>query len=207
MTTTINLVRHGATPYNEAGRFMGTLDVPLSAAGMQQALALRSELADLAFDAMYASPLMRAHQTAQLALGMADPSDLSLDALPLQTAHAQGAPACSHWRVDAAWMERSFGELQGHSRQDYLQRFPQYADRHITKSYDDKPVGGESFADLEARVLPALQRMIREHAGQRVLIVTHHGPLRVVARHFENLSIDAMLRLRFEHCRLVTFTC
>lgn len=183
---------------------MGTLDVPLSAAGMRQALTLRSELAEHAIDAVYCSPLMRAHQTAQIALGWAAPSSFALDTVPLQSAIVPTASPRS-WQVDPAWMERSFGELQGHSRREYLRQFPQYADRHITMSYEDKPDGGESFADLEARVLPALQRIMRDHDGQSVLIVTHHGPLRVVARHIDDLSVENMLRLRYEHCRVETF--
>ena len=65
---TLVLVRHGATAWNEGGRWQGWTDNPLGPAGQQQARTLRGELAGQGFDAAYSSDLLRARQTADLAL-------------------------------------------------------------------------------------------------------------------------------------------
>ncbi|MBI4759502.1 MAG: histidine phosphatase family protein, partial [Chloroflexi bacterium] len=60
------LVRHGETDWNAEERYQGTTDVPLSAQGRAQAQALTSRMAGEVLDAIYASDLQRAWQTAEV---------------------------------------------------------------------------------------------------------------------------------------------
>lgn len=64
--TTLLLVRHGETDWNADGRLQGQTDRPLSEFGRRQAVQLANELADEEFDAIYASDLSRASETAQI---------------------------------------------------------------------------------------------------------------------------------------------
>ena len=64
---TVVLVRHGATNWNESGYCQGRKDVPLSALGRAQAKALATPLAEFEFDAVFASPLIRAIETGRIA--------------------------------------------------------------------------------------------------------------------------------------------
>jgi len=64
--TTFLLVRHGETDWNAAGRLQGHTDRPLSDYGRQQARRLAEELSGEAFDAIYASDLARARETAEI---------------------------------------------------------------------------------------------------------------------------------------------
>jgi probable phosphoglycerate mutase len=64
MPTTLFLVRHGRTPYNAGGRLRGLDDPPLDEVGQGEAAALGRLLADRRLDAVHASPLRRAMQTA-----------------------------------------------------------------------------------------------------------------------------------------------
>ena len=66
MTTTLLLVRHGETDWNAAGRLQGHTDRPLSDFGRRQARQLAEELAGESFDAIYASDLARARETAEI---------------------------------------------------------------------------------------------------------------------------------------------
>ena len=64
---TVVFVRHGATTWNESGYCQGRKDVPLSELGRSQAQALAAPLAAFEFDAVFASPLIRAIETGRIA--------------------------------------------------------------------------------------------------------------------------------------------
>jgi len=61
----LHLVRHGESTFNAEGRIQGHSDVPLSERGCQQSQAVADALVDVLIEAVYSSPLRRAHETAQ----------------------------------------------------------------------------------------------------------------------------------------------
>ena len=63
------VARHGETEWSLTGQHTGMSDIPLTANGVDQARALAGRIADLSFDKAWTSPLIRAHKTADLALG------------------------------------------------------------------------------------------------------------------------------------------
>ena len=62
------LLRHGESQWNLENRFTGWVDVPLTSQGIQEALSAGKELANIPIDMIFTSTLMRAQQTAMLAL-------------------------------------------------------------------------------------------------------------------------------------------
>jgi broad specificity phosphatase PhoE len=64
--TTLLLVRHGETDWNADGRLQGHTDRPLSEFGRRQARQLAGDLEDEEFEALYASDLARARETAEI---------------------------------------------------------------------------------------------------------------------------------------------
>lgn len=86
----IYLVRHGQTDWNLEKRMQGREDVPLNATGRAQAEKLRDKIRGLEFDVVYASPLKRAAETAEIAVG--DRYEII---------------------YDERLVERSFGEFEG----------------------------------------------------------------------------------------------
>jgi probable phosphoglycerate mutase len=154
VSTTIVLVRHGETDWNRENRFQGHADPPLNALGRAQARKLAGRLATEEHAALYASPLKRAYETAQL---LADRLGLEVQ------------------RNDAL-MEVDVGSWSGLTRSDVEARFPDGYRRWLDfgHGWDD----GESYDDLGERVVQGLRAIADDHPGEHVLAVTHGGPIR-----------------------------
>jgi probable phosphoglycerate mutase len=149
----ISLVRHGQTDWNKDGRIQGRSDIPLNGTGREQARETGRALRGRRFDGVYASPLVRALETAAI---IAD---------ELRMPRPTPVPGLE---------ERSYGEAEGMTGPEIRAAFG--TDRH------DVP-GWEDDASLLSRVLGALARLGAHHAGERVLVVAHGGVIGAVARH------------------------
>jgi probable phosphoglycerate mutase len=150
MATTIVLVRHGETDWNRERRFQGHADTALNEAGRGQAALLADGLADADFAVVYTSPLRRASETAAIVAAR-----LGLDVRPLE-----------------ALREIDVGDWQGLTVDEVKERHPELQD------WRSGWAGGETYDQLSARVLPALVGLAAAHADERILAVTHAGPVR-----------------------------
>ena len=150
--TTILLARHGETDWNAEGRVQGHTDRPLNEAGIEQAQELAEELADERIDAVYASDLARALDTAR---AVAEPRGLSVTPL-------------------IGLRERNFGTWEGLLDEEILERFPEAQ----TGPWGDD----ETPEQLEERVFEALFQIAASHQGGQVLVVSHGGPMRAMLR-------------------------
>ena len=154
------LVRHGETPWNAEGRYQGQTDIPLSALGEEQARKLGARLADVAITRAIASPLLRAHRTAELALGVARESMLTTDAGLQEIHHGDWEGKLAHEIADgdgerfAAWRSAPESVLMP---------------------------GGESLDHVLDRAWPALQRACANlGADDTLLMVAHDAVNRVL---------------------------
>jgi probable phosphoglycerate mutase len=156
--TELILIRHGETDCNRELRFQGQLDVPLNPTGLLQAQRLAQRLALEPIDVIVSSDLQRAHQTARV---------LARTGGPL---------------LHAGLREQHFGIAEGLRVTDIQQRHPQAWQQWLRFDPDFAFEGGESLRAFHARVLQAVQALARQHAGQRLAIVTHGGVLDMVWR-------------------------
>jgi probable phosphoglycerate mutase len=157
---TLLLIRHGETQWNAQVRIQGHRDIALSERGQRQAHRLARFLGAQAIDAVYASDLARARQTAQ----------------PL--ADALGRPL----QLDARLRERGFGLFEGSTYEEAQANWPnEYA---IWRRRDPAHAlpGGESYLAARTRVLQCLEEIVRAHAGATLAVVTHGGVLDIVYR-------------------------
>ena len=122
------LIRHGETDWNAQGRIQGSADQQLNARGLAQARRLGARLASVRFDAVYASDLQRAAQTARTALPDAEVQfdarlrELAYGVLEGRTWAELDAPTeamAAHWREDPYGRRIPGGE----SYDDLLERF------------------------------------------------------------------------------------
>jgi broad specificity phosphatase PhoE len=154
--TTIGLLRHGQTNWNIDFRLQGVTDIPLNETGIEQARIAGAVLADLSqqgqpWDLILTSPLSRARDTA------------------VMVGEAIGIPGVS---VEELLLERSFGEAEGLSHEEWKSRYNDT--NHVP--------GGETLEQLEARAWILLQRLVDHHEGKRVLTVSHGALIRTLLR-------------------------
>ena len=161
MTTELAVVRHGQTEFNRRGLYQGHADSPLTAAGEAQALRLAPRLRSLNCSAVYCSDLGRARRTAELLV----------------------RPSARRIREDAALRERSYGAFEGLSRGEIAAQYPDARIASGAANPDYTPPGGETQDEFNKRVTRAFDRIASEHAGQRVLVVTHGGVVTAFARY------------------------
>jgi broad specificity phosphatase PhoE len=150
------LVRHGETDWNREGRFQGHADPPLNDLGRRQAAELAAALANEEVTAVYTSPLRRAFETAELIASARGLSPVPVEALR---------------EVDVgSWQALTRAEVEG--------RFPQQFRRWIEygRGWDD----GETYEEMGERVIAAFRELAARHEGERIMGVTHGGPIRAV---------------------------
>ena len=147
------LIRQGQSVGNAEGRLQGHLDIPLSERGRQESERLAERLSRLSIDALYASPLSRARQTAEL---VAARTGLELIERP-------------------ALMERDVGALAGLTREEIVARFPEYEQIRTTGEPPVAIAGYELDETFGRRVRLGLEEIIGGHAGQTVVALTHGG--------------------------------
>lgn len=172
----ILLCRHGETAWNVEGRHQGqSCDIPLSEAGRAQALALGRRLAGVPLARMVASPLLRARQTAELALGERA-AQLRFDPRLVEISHG-------------TWEGRLAAEIQ--AEQPDLRKAWRESPHRVTLP------GGESFRDVAARAWPAFQEACAGlGAEETVLMVTHDGVNRVLLARILGLDLSRVWAFR-----------
>lgn len=178
------LARHGATALSLEKRFSGRggFDAPLAPVGVAQATALADELAARGgADLMVVSPLLRTRQTAEIIASRVD-----VDML-----------------IDEDFAECSFGEWDGLTFTEVQERWPARMSEWLA-STQIAPPGGESFAEVRARVNRARQRIIDNHQGERVIVVAHVTPIKVMVSMAVDAPLSSLYRMELAPCSITT---
>ena len=167
--TRIVAVRHGETDWNAQMRMQGQLDTDLSERGRWQAARAAEALAGEGIEAIFASDLARAFDTAQ--------AIAAVIGLPIST--------------DRALRERSFGIFEGHSYAEIDARWPDDAARWRRHEPAFEPEGGESLIVFSARAVAAVTRIAEGSRGRTILVVSHGGVLDCLYRAAAGLDLSA----------------
>ena len=137
-STWVYLVRHGEVEHAAEGRFFGHTDVALSATGRLQVAALAVQLAPEKLDAVYASDLQRARDSAAPLAGTRGLTPVVVPAL----------------------REMAMGRWEGLTFREIRDRDPEAVSAWFAKLESFPFPGGESLQDLRARVMPALGEIL-----------------------------------------------
>ena len=147
----IFLLRHGLTQANAEGRYVGSTDTPLSAAGEEQLLNLRAQHDYPQADAFFSSPLSRCTRSLELLYPQAEPTIV------------QGFAECD------------FGDFEGRTI-DELKDDIDYRE-WIAKEGKVAPPRGESSIDFQKRCCAAFEEIVDKllRTGQNRAVIMAHG--------------------------------
>jgi probable phosphoglycerate mutase len=172
MNRRIYLVRHGEIDCGEEKHYIGITDLPLNDKGRAQADRLKAYFSDIKIDKAYTSPLLRCVQTSEIIL-----EGKTIEAI----------------RVDEL-QEINLGKWEGKSFDYIKDRFPdQYKKRGMNIDCFIPP-GGESFKQLQERVMPVFDEIIRSSDGN-ILIVAHAGVNRVIISKLMSFPLKDIMSL------------
>ncbi len=177
--TTVLLVRHGKTPTTGQvlpGRAKG---LHLADEGVQQAQLAAERISQLAkVDAVYCSPLERARETAA-------PIGKALGMRP---------------QVARGLLECEFGDWTGAELKS-LMKLPEWRTVQRAPSTFRFP-NGESFTEMQTRIVTELDRLRSRHPGGTIVCVSHADPIKAAMAHALGTHIDLFQRIVISTCSI-----
>jgi alpha-ribazole phosphatase len=175
----IYLLRHGMVEESGQRRFIGQSDTPLAEKGRQQARELHGLLDAVEFEAIYCSDLRRSKETARIIAGNTQ--------VPIH--------------VISEFREIFLGQWEGLSMEFVRSRFPEQWRRRGENIADYPPPEGESFRELQNRVVPAFEAVAGQLRGHG-LIIAHAGVNRVILSHLLGMPLPNLFRLSQDYAAL-----
>jgi 2,3-bisphosphoglycerate-dependent phosphoglycerate mutase len=206
------LQRHLKSQWNVDDRFAGWTDAPLSKEGSETAKETAEKLKGLPIDVAFTSPLIRNIQTVIKILenlGDRYPFFTHLDVGRMQQwgNFDKVAENCIQVFVSENLNERHYGDLQGLNKAETKKKYGEEQVNQWRTNYTKAPPGGESGKDVYERVVPFFQKYVEKElkAGENVLIVSSHHPLRSIVKFIENIPDDKMGELEIPFAGLIKY--
>jgi probable phosphoglycerate mutase len=180
--TTFFLIRHASCDGLGQTLWGRTPGIRLNEQGRLQAQRLAKRFEGMKFDKIYSSPLERALETAE----------------PIARAMKLEV------RKSDALNEIDFGEWSGKTFEqlDSDERWRHFNSCRSTASVP----GGESFLEVQNRVVKEIDRLAHEHRDARVAIVSHADPIKAVIGYFAATPIDLIQRFEISPCSVSVIT-
>jgi alpha-ribazole phosphatase len=189
MGTTIYLIRHGEVEDSNPRRYNGHIDVPLSSNGVEQLKRLAAFLSatvqqcnstvgagcprPAVLTAIYCSGLSRAKKSAEI---IAEPVGLE----PV---------------VVDGLKERSFGEWEGMTFDEVGEKWPDAFKAWADDPLKFSPLGGESTLETRDRVIPVFNKIVDDHKGEDIAVVSHGGVTRVILCEMLGIPLENIFRI------------
>ncbi len=176
--TTIDILRHGEVEGREVYR--GITDDPLTEAGWQQMVASLEGMSD--WDIVISSPLQSCSEFAEL---IASEDDIDLD-------------------INDQLKEIDYGMWDGLPPSEVLKK-----DTDLLYAWSQSPTtitppDGEDYHLFQGRVLAAFKKLIEEHEGQKLLLVSHTGVIRIILMYILGMPNENLFSLQVAYGSLST---
>jgi probable phosphoglycerate mutase len=158
MSLKLYLLRHGETTYSRTGGYCGDLDAELTANGEKMAAAFAAAHSDIAWDAVFASPMKRTIATAT----------------PLCEAIGIEMQLCDGLK------ELRYGKWEGLTNEFVKENYSEDYLRWLTEPAWNPPTGGETAVQLASRASLAVAEIQEKYPSGNVLVVSHKATIRVI---------------------------
>ena len=179
-TTIVDFLRHGEVLGDNC--FRGNQDDPLTENGWQQ---MYRQCGTESRQVVISSPLSRCVSFA-LAWGQAHQ-------VPVET--------------DLGWKEINFGDWEGQKAEQIDRRDPNALQAFYNDPVAFTPPNAESYLGFVERILQAWERLLANHAGHNVLVVTHAGVIRVLFSQLLSIPPRQSFQIEVPHACLTRFSC
>ena len=166
--TSLHLLRHGRTQGPQG--FRGRLDVPLSDEGWNQ---MHSATSALSYDRIVTSPLQRC---AKFARALAETTGIAMF-------------------VEADLRELDFGAWEGRTPAELMVDQAEALGQFWADPYGYTPPSGEPVRAFEQRVLNAVESLVDRFTGERLLVITHGGVIRLLLARARGLHRNDLLQV------------
>lgn len=178
----VGLLRHGEVKGGVC--FRGSTDDPLTDLGLNQMRTATNgkPSGNQGWDRVIASPLERCAAFAR------------------EFARQHSLPLT----FDHRFKEMHFGTWEGRTAAEIMAEDPATLARFWANPDGHPPPTGEPLSRFQARVLAAWDSIVRSYAGQKILLVTHGGVIRVLLCHVQQRSLDQLLTIEVRHGALYT---
>lgn len=180
--TTLWLVRHAETEWNQQGRMQGHQDSQLTEAGFVHARAVARRLMTVEPAVIYTSDLGRAVRTAD------------------EIAAATEAALVR----DRTLREKNNGIFEGLTRDEVAARYPDIYARYGQRDPDFIIPNGESMTQVQTRAVETLGRLAGDHPDEALIVVSHGGFLGGFVRYLLGIPLSAHWRFRLDNCGIST---
>lgn len=177
VTNRLVLIRHGEPVELAKGRCYGKLDVGLSVVGKEQIEDSYDFLQDTKFSAIYSSPRKRSLESAKI---IARKNRIYFD-------------------ICKEFAEIDFGEFEGKTYEVLEKEYPETFQKWMQTPTEVKFPNGESFVEMQERVLKATKEILKKHANETIAIVSHGGVNRIILSHFLKIENADIFRIGQEY--------
>lgn len=181
MKTRLILVRHGETHKNVAKVLHGRKDdAPLNEVGKSQAERASKALVKMGVDIIYSSTETRAKETAEILNLLCKVPVICID----------------------DFRERDWGIFEGKSWAEVAALLSKMT---ISGRYKFKPGQGESWQEVETRLICSIKKILKENRGKKVVVVTHGGTIRTLMPYLLNVPLEESFRYDPKHLSFTIF--
>ncbi|KAF2293070.1 hypothetical protein GH714_036032 [Hevea brasiliensis] len=188
------LIRHGESLWNEKNLFTGCVDVPLTKRGIEEAIEAGKRISNIPVDIIYTSALIRAQMTAMLAMTQHRRKKVPIIMHDESEQEKHGVKFSAMKPISNLFQ---YGELQGLNKEETAERYGKEKVHDWRRSYDIPPPNGESLEMCSQRAVAYFREKIEPQlqSGKNVMVAAHGNSLRSIIMYLDKLTSQEVINL------------
>lgn len=203
------LIRHGESFWNEMNLFSGCVDVPLTVKGIEEAIEAGRRISSIPIDIIFTSALARAQMTAMLAMTQHRTQKVPViihnhnerarlwTKIHSENTKNETIPVVRAWQLN----ERMYGDLQGFNKKEMAKIYGKEQVHAWRRTYYTRPPNGESLEMTSDRAVVYFKEHIEPQLllGKHVMVAAHANSLRAIIKYLDKLSAEEVINLELSN--------